>query len=97
VAELGTWERAGDLEKLVTLAVVSRPPTPSPQGAQAPPTPAGPDAPPGWRLERVDGPRVDVSSSAVRQVLNRGGSIDELVPAGVVRCIRQRNLYAVGR
>jgi nicotinic acid mononucleotide adenylyltransferase len=48
-------------------------------------------------MQRVDGPHVDVSSSAVRDVLQRGGSIDELVPAGVVRCIRRRNLYAVGR
>ncbi len=94
VADLGTWERVDDLKALVTLAVVSRPSMP---GATPVPTPPPPVDPPGWRVERVDGPQVDVSSSAVREVLWRGGSIDDLVPAGVVRCIRRRNLYAVGR
>ena len=88
--DLGTWERADDLRELVTLAVVSRPP------AQAgPPPPRA--APPGWRLEWVDGPLVDVSSSAVRDVLERGGAVDDLVPPEVMHCIRRRNLYAVDR
>ena len=90
VAELGTWERSDDLKRLVTVAVVSRPPL-------TPGTEPAPAAPPGWRVRRVDGPQVDVSSSAVRAVLQRGGSIEELVPPGVVHCIRRRNLYAVGR
>ena len=76
---------------LVTLAVVSRPPTRPGRGATAR------TVPPGWRVEWVDGPLVDVSSSAVRDVLERGGPIDDLVPAEVIRCIRRRNLYAVGR
>jgi nicotinate-nucleotide adenylyltransferase len=88
--ELGTWERADDLRKMVTLAVVSRPPTSNG-------TPPARVAPPGWQLEWVDGPLVDVSSSAVRDVLEHGGSVDELVPAAVMHCIRRRNLYAVGR
>jgi nicotinic acid mononucleotide adenylyltransferase len=48
-------------------------------------------------VEWVDGPLVDVSSSAVRDVLERGGAVDDLVPAAVIRCIRRRNLYAVNR
>jgi nicotinate-nucleotide adenylyltransferase len=90
LADLGTWERADDLREMVSLAVVSRPPATI---GTAPPR----TAPPGWRLEWVDGPLVDVSSSAVRDVLERGGPVDELVPAAVMRCIRRRNLYAVGR
>jgi nicotinate-nucleotide adenylyltransferase len=90
LADLGTWERADDLREMVTLAVVSRPPTTA--GTGRPPT-----APPGWRLERVDGPLVDVSSSSVRDVLERGGPVDELVPAAVMHCIRRRDLYAVHR
>jgi nicotinate-nucleotide adenylyltransferase len=86
--DLGTWERADELRTLVTLAVVSRPTAP---------TGAVPTAPPGWRVQRVDGPLVDVSSSAVRDVLGRGGPVDALVPPSVVRCIRRRNLYAVDR
>jgi nicotinate-nucleotide adenylyltransferase len=88
--ELGSWERADDLRQMVTLAVVSRPP--ATDGGAPPRT-----APPGWKLEWVDGPLVDVSSSAVRQVLERGGPVDESVPPAVMRCIRRRNLYAVGR
>jgi nicotinate-nucleotide adenylyltransferase len=87
VPGLETWERVGDLRQLVTLAVVSRPPA----------SPAALPAPPGWRVERVGGPLVDVSSSAVRQALRRGAPIESLVPPAVVHCIRRRNLYAVGR
>jgi nicotinate-nucleotide adenylyltransferase len=93
VADLWTWERVDDLKALVTLAIVSRPPAPGTNSALAVP----PADPPGWRVTRVDGPQVDVSSSAVRQVLARGGSIDDMVPAEVVRCILRRNLYAVDR
>jgi len=90
LADLGTWERADDLREMVTLAVVSRPTGPP---GMLPPRSAAP----GWRLEFVDGPLVDVSSSAVRDVLERGGPVDELVPPAVMRCILRRNLYAVGR
>ena len=97
VPELGTWERSEDLRQLVTLAVVSRPPR-SPAGERAVLRDrAAPIAPPGWRVERVDGPMVDVSSSAVRDLLGSGAPIDDVVPSAVVHCIRRRNLYAVGR
>jgi nicotinate-nucleotide adenylyltransferase len=85
VPDLGSWERVGDLARLVTLVVVSRP------------TGSSPEAPPGWRVQWVDGPQVDVSSSAVRAALERGDGIDQMVPAEVVHCIRRRDLYAVGR
>jgi nicotinate-nucleotide adenylyltransferase len=88
VPGLDTWERVDDLKQLVTLAVVSRP------GAIAD---VARSAPPGWRVAWVDGPSVDVSSSAVRYLLAQGGSVDGFVPDAVVRCIRRRNLYAVGR
>ena len=105
VPDLGTWERSEDLRQLVTLAVVSRPPLlPAAAAASAQDQPAPPTAPappssaaPGWRVERVDGPMVDVSSSAVRDLLERGAPIDGVVPPEVVHCIRRRNLYAVGR
>jgi nicotinate-nucleotide adenylyltransferase len=99
LAELGTWERADDLREMVTLAVVSRPPptTPTTTGPTNTGTEGPRTAPAGWRLEWVDGPLVDVSSSAVRDVLERGGPVDELVPAAVMHCIRRRNLYAVHR
>lgn len=83
VPELGSWHRHEDLQRLVTLAVVSRPTGPAPVVA------------PGWRAERVDGPQVPVSSSQVRDLLVAGRPVDALVPEAVIRCIRRRNLYAV--
>lgn len=85
VDSLPTWERWRDLQRLVTLAVVSRP------GSPVPPDPEG------WRIAHVRGQGVDVSSSEVRQLLREGRSVDGLVPEAVVRCIRGRGLYAVGR
>lgn len=84
VPDLGSWRRADDLRRLVTLAVVSRPGSPRP-------------AAPGWQAVHVDGGGVDVSSSDVRERLTRGQDVGGLVPAPVVRCIRRRGLYAVGR
>lgn len=83
VPDLPTWKRVDDLRRLVTLAVVSRPRSPSP-----------PD-PPGWHVVHIDGVAVDVSSSQVRALLAAGQSVGELVPDDVVRCIRRRGLYAV--
>ena len=85
VPELDTWEKASELAQLVTLAVVSRPSTPRPA------------APAGWDVRWVDGPQVDVSSSGVREILARGGSVDGLVPEAVLQCMARRALYAVGR
>jgi nicotinate-nucleotide adenylyltransferase len=85
VASLPTWERVDDLRRSVTLVVVSRPAGPEP------PDPAG------WRVVRVDGRGVEVSSSEVRALLAGGRPVDGLVPDPVVRCIRRRELYAVGR
>jgi nicotinate-nucleotide adenylyltransferase len=85
VATLPTWHRVDDLRRLVTLVVVSRP-------RRVDPAP-----PPGWRVERVTGGGVDVSSSEVRALLAEGRAVDGLVPDPVIRCIGRRNLYAVGR
>jgi nicotinate-nucleotide adenylyltransferase len=84
VAELETWHRAGDLKRLVTVAVVTRPTDPTPA------------VPAGWRVEWLHGPQVAVSSSEVRDRLAAGEPVDDLVPAPVIRCIRRRGLYAVG-
>jgi nicotinate-nucleotide adenylyltransferase len=83
VPELGSWHRHEDLQRLVTLAVVSRP------------TGGAATVPPGWRAETVDGPQVSVSSSEVRALLAAGRPVDGLVPDAVIRCIRRRALYAV--
>jgi nicotinate-nucleotide adenylyltransferase len=85
VPELESWERPDDLRRLVTLAVVSRPTSPAPS------------VPAGWRVVRVDGPAVDVSSSEVRERLLEGRPVEGMVPTGVIRCIRARDMYAVRR
>lgn len=85
VRSLSTWKRVDDLRRKVTLAVVSRP------GNRVA------DAPPGWRTVFVEGEAVDVSSSEVRDRLERGLPVGGLVPDEVVRCIGRRGLYAVGR
>jgi nicotinate-nucleotide adenylyltransferase len=90
VAGLDTWERADELRHLVTVAVVTRPPN----GGGPVPARA---APAGWRVQWVDGPQVDVSSSAVRELLEKGESAGDVVPVEVMHCIRRHNLYAVGR
>ena len=48
-------------------------------------------------MVRVDGGEVDVSSSTVRALLAEGRPVAGLVPEAVIRCIRRRDLYAVGR
>lgn len=85
VGSLHTWKRVDDLRRLVTLAVVTRPQS------------GGVADPDGWRVVHVRGDAVDVSSSAVRDRLDRGLPVDGLVPAAVIRCIRLRGLYAVDR
>jgi nicotinate-nucleotide adenylyltransferase len=83
VPELASWHRQGDLQRLVTLAVVSRP------GDAHRAVPAG------WLAEWVDGPHVDISSSEVRDRLAAGASMEGLLPENVIRCIRRRGMYAV--
>ena len=53
-AGLLTWERADEVRDLATVVVVERP-----GAAEAPPLP-------GWRWERVEVPRVEVSSTDLR-------------------------------
>jgi len=85
VESLPTWERVGELARLVTLVVVSRPRSPTPQ------------PPAGWRSAVVATPGIDVSSSEVRTLLAQGRPVGGLVPEAVIRCIHHRDLYAVWR
>jgi nicotinate-nucleotide adenylyltransferase len=82
VPALDTWRRVDELRNMVTLAVVARPHS----------TPLRPS---GWKSVYVEDAMVDVSSSEVRERLERGLPVDGLVPPEVVRCIRARGLYAV--
>lgn len=81
-ATMHTWAGVERIPDLATLVVVDR------AGA------AGGDVPPGpWRIEHVSIPHLDISSTDLRARAARGRPVDGLVPPGVVRIIRERNLY----
>ena len=82
VANMGTWRRLDETRGLATIVVVER-------TGDAHATPPGP----GWRVERVTIPRVDVSSTDIRERLAGGRPIDGLVPPAVVHAIAAHGLY----
>jgi nicotinate-nucleotide adenylyltransferase len=82
---LDTWERMEELQELVTLVIVDR------AGMELAPDP------PGWEVTRVAVPRLDVSSSDLRQRLEEGRSVTFLMPDPAISCIRRRGLYAKRR
>jgi nicotinate-nucleotide adenylyltransferase len=82
VRNMPTWRKLEETRDLATLVIVERA---GDAHAEAPT--------PGWRVERVTIPRLDISSSDVRARLAAGRPIDGLVPAAAVRAIRARGLY----
>jgi nicotinate-nucleotide adenylyltransferase len=82
VANMPTWRRLEETRDLATVVVVER----------AGDTHAEPPGP-GWRVERVAIPRLDVSSSDLRDRIRAGRPIDGLVPPAVVREIAAHGLY----
>lgn len=83
-ADLGTWRRPEVVRRLATLVVVNR--------AGAPEREVGPD----WRVERVEIPGLDVSSSSLRARARAALPLDHLVPAAAIERIRRLGLYAGG-
>jgi nicotinate-nucleotide adenylyltransferase len=86
VANMPTWRRLEETRDLATVVVVER----------AGDTHAEPPGP-GWRVERVAIPRLDVSSTDLRERLRTGRPVDGLVPPAVVRAIRSHGLYTESR
>jgi nicotinate-nucleotide adenylyltransferase len=82
VANMPTWRRLDETRGLCTVVVVER-------AGDVHASPPGP----GWQVARVSIPRVDVSSSEVRERLASGRPIDGLVPTAVVREIAAHGLY----
>ena len=82
---LDTWVRPEEVKARAALVVVGRPGS-------------GVDADAlrreGWRVEVVDVPALEVSSSDLRARLAEGRPIDVLVPPAAVREIEKRGLYA---
>ena len=79
---LDSWHRVDDLRELVTLVVVNRPRFNEVVDV------------PGWKVEVVDIPSIDVSSSMVRERLAAGLPVDGLVPAAAMRVLRKHGRYA---
>jgi len=82
VANMPTWRRLDETRHLATIVVVGR-------AGDVHSEPPGP----GWRVERVSIPRLDISSTDLRERLRQGRPIDGLVPPDVVHEIHQRGIY----
>jgi nicotinate-nucleotide adenylyltransferase len=82
VTNMPTWRRLDETRDLATVVVVERAGEHSvvPPGA-------------GWRVEHVRIPRLDISSTDVRDRLAADRPVDGLVPPAVIRSIRARDLY----
>jgi nicotinate-nucleotide adenylyltransferase len=89
-ADLPSWREPAAVLELAQLAVAERAGSARELIAERLAPLGAPD-----RVTYLDMPRVDVSSSLVRERVARGESIDGLVPDAVVRLIAERGLYAV--
>ena len=81
VNNMSTWKRLDDTRTLATVVVIER------AGEHA--APPGPD----WNVEHLTIPRLDVSSTDIRDRLSHGRPIDGLVAPAVVEAIYARDLY----
>jgi nicotinate-nucleotide adenylyltransferase len=82
VANMHTWRRLDDTRDLASIVVVER-------LGDAHAEPPGP----GWKVERVAIPRLDVSSTDLRDRLAAGRPVDGLMPPAVVHAVRASGLY----
>ncbi len=82
-SRLDTWERADRLRSVGEFIVVNRPGAPSAM-------------PPGWRLQRVDVPPLDISSTDLRTRFGAGRSVRFLVPDPVIDLVDRWGIYRPG-
>ena len=82
VSNMTTWRRLDETRDLATVVVVER----LGDGHAEPPGP-------GWRVQRVEIPRLDIASTDLRHRLRHGRPVDGLVPPAVARAIRAHDLY----
>ncbi len=85
-AELMTWERHEEIQRLATLVVVNRPGVGRPRGLDDE----------GWRVAEVTVPNLEISSTDLRARAREGRPLDYLVPEAAVRFLRARGMYAGG-
>ena len=80
-ANMPTWRRLEETRELATVVVVER------EGEHA--DPPGP----GWAWTHVRVPRLDISSSDIRDRLAEGRPVDGLLPGATLAYIREHDLY----
>jgi nicotinate-nucleotide adenylyltransferase len=90
VGGLDTWERVDEVRSGATLVVVNRP------GSDASPLIGALEAA-GWRVQAIEVPALEISSTDLRERARTGRPLDYLVPEGAIAVIRDRGLYALGR
>jgi nicotinate-nucleotide adenylyltransferase len=78
---LPTWERVEEVRARASLVVVDRPGEPPPV------------VPDGWDWTHVEVPRLEVSSTDLRDRVADGRPLDYLLPGAVISCVRERHLY----
>jgi nicotinate-nucleotide adenylyltransferase len=78
---LPTWARADEVQDMATIVVVERP------GSSEGVPPAG------WAWERVEVPRLEVSSTDLRARVTDGRPLDYLLTPEVIATIEARHLY----
>jgi nicotinate-nucleotide adenylyltransferase len=82
VRGIASWSRSDEIRELATIAVVQR-------AGDSVAMPPGP----GWHTARVEIPRLDISSTDLRDRLARGAPVDGLMPPAAIRVVRERRLY----
>jgi nicotinate-nucleotide adenylyltransferase len=80
-AGLPTWERIDEVRRQATIVVAARPGSEDGQ------------PPPGWDWQRIETPRLEVSSTDLRARIAEGRPLDYLLTPPVIACINQRRLY----
>ncbi|MDQ6783701.1 MAG: nicotinate-nucleotide adenylyltransferase [Actinomycetota bacterium] len=85
-AELATWGRTEDVQRLATLVIVNRPGAGRPSGLDDE----------GWRVAEVTVPNLEISSTDLRGRAREGRPLDYLVPEAAVHFLRAHGLYAEG-
>jgi nicotinate-nucleotide adenylyltransferase len=80
-AGLPTWERADEVRRMATIVVVDRPGSVEHQ------------PPEGWSWQRVEVPRLEVSSTDLRARVADGRPLDYLLTSEVIDTIAERKLY----
>jgi nicotinate-nucleotide adenylyltransferase len=82
-SNLHTWHRYEELQNLATLVIVDR------DGDN------DAEPPPGWSAARVPIPRLDISSSDLRDRVRSGRPLAPFLEAAVISEIRARGLYGL--